>query len=360
MRRGAALSADGFSDLPACRRAVKAVAATGNEPYFKRQVLLSVRSAYSDPEVIDLQEGAVATAVSQAFARLCTTSLFGGGETVVVVHDPAQLSSESVEALCALLTRANLHGTLVLDSERAVDGRTKLGKLVREHALAVDCKGLYATPPPWKANAPAWDTPLHAWVGAQLRKRGKRVPAPLLATIVECVGTGLGELSSTIEKLVVAAGPGGEISAKYVADVAAKTRRDGVFVLTAALGKRDTASALSSIERMFTNGLEMPDSVVSDTSAIAHIVLSSIERSFDTLGRVHDHVEAGGAADPQVLVKSLGISSPAAHRAVGEVRRIDRHRLNGGYKQLRQCYRSLREQEPPRRALETLVVALCA
>ena len=135
----------------------------GDEPFFKREAVDKIVSALArGPEgVFGVQHADVEgpeelrpASMGEVLSDVMTPSLFGSGAVVVVWRADKLLSKGGgKEAVLSFLEKPGKAGTLVLDL-RSLDGRTRLGRAVREKGAFIECKRLFDKPPPWKRNAP--------------------------------------------------------------------------------------------------------------------------------------------------------------------------------------------------------------
>lgn len=167
---------------------------------------------------------------------------------LVVAADLDALKESEHEALQEML--ADLPGrSMVLLVAGEIDRRRKLYKYIQDNGCIVEC-------PKLKGAA------LTRWVEFFARKRGYRIPSPLIQRIVDLAGSDLLSIAAELEKLFLYSGAEKRISEKNVDDLVRNSRQHGIFELIDSIGKRDRGAALHSLANLLGMG-EHPLMIVS-------------------------------------------------------------------------------------------------
>jgi DNA polymerase III delta subunit len=354
------LDAEQFRRAPAARRRAPLVILLGDEAFLRRESVEAVVDAHPGAERRTIhgvgQRGGPEPAV--VLDELRTPSLFGA-PLVAVVPEADAFVAAAGDAVAAIAAGGRLRGALVLELKKAPDARRKAGKLLREHAVIVDCSRPYASPPPWKPNAAPWETPLHEWTQARARSLGVRLPPQVAHALVEATGSDLAEVAATVEKLALLAGPGAACTIDHVEAVVGHTRRDGVFDLVDAVGKLDALKAFTMLDRAFEVGLDMRGKPLTDPGGIGVVTLGFLRRMLDDIRRVQSWLSTGGSNDPRAVASSLGMNPMAARRALEHARSWRGRDLAPAYGALLACDRGIKGRIGARLALEALIASWC-
>lgn len=79
-----------------------------------------------------------------------------------------------------------------------------------------------------------------------------------LARLIEAVGGDASRLHSEMEKLLLFAGPGGKVTAETIRQLVPNASQTTIFTLVNALGRRDRAGALHSLDLLVRDGEYLP------------------------------------------------------------------------------------------------------
>jgi DNA polymerase-3 subunit delta len=90
----------------------------------------------------------------------------------------------------------------------------------------------------------------------RLEREGFRVDPEALGLLVESVGTRLIDLANEVEKIVLSADPGSTVTRENVAAVVGRYRTENLFGFLDRLGRDDTATTLSRLNRIIDGGEE--------------------------------------------------------------------------------------------------------
>ncbi len=100
-----------------------------------------------------------------------------------------------------------------------------------------------------------------SWLRRKAREKGFSLRGDAAETIFELSEPSLHRLASELEKLSLLAEKGRAIGPEDVEEVVGVSRRETVFQLAEALGKRDLQASLRSLRRLLSSG-ERPESIV--------------------------------------------------------------------------------------------------
>lgn len=159
---------------------------------------------------------------------------------VVLVEAADPFVTAHREALERYVAAPSKVGVLILDVKTFPE-TTKLAKALPDVAK-IACKA----PPAYKL--PEWCT---GWAKAE---HGKKLGAEAAGLLVELVGPQMGLLAGEIDKLAVAAGTAGEITAADVDRLVGRSRSANVFRILDAVGEGKPAEALSVLAELFDEG----------------------------------------------------------------------------------------------------------
>jgi DNA polymerase-3 subunit delta len=91
---------------------------------------------------------------------------------------------------------------------------------------------------------------------ARLRREGLEVEPDALDLLVESIGTQLIDVTNELEKIILAAPPGGVVNRRLVGDVVGHYRTENLFAFLDRLGSDDLASLISRMNRLIDGGEE--------------------------------------------------------------------------------------------------------
>jgi len=127
----------------------------------------------------------------------------------------------------------------------ALDANRRLVKLVRKHAVAVDCGTLASA-----AEA-------GRWMKTRLEKDGLAIEPAAVALLLETTGLSLGRIRSEIDKLALFAAGEPAVTAKHVREMVLPESEPGEdFAIGRALWSNNAKAALREIEAQFDAGAQ--------------------------------------------------------------------------------------------------------
>ncbi len=368
------MNVDAFRRLPAARKlAAPIVALVGDERFFRAEAVDELKAAAaggaaagaSGANVVEIEGSPGPRKVADlgaALDELATPSLFGGQRLVVVREADAFVAAHR-ERLEAYIHAPAPRATLVLDLD-ALAKNLRLTKAIEAKGLLVECRRLYETPPPWGPPRAPWESELVDWTVRRAAERGKRLGREDAYRLVSLAGNDLFEIASTVEKLALAAGERPDIPPDEVERLTARARRDDVFTLADAVGRRDLAKALAALDSLLTWGyVDRDGGVLRDEGRIAAIVLGRLRRKLEEIERGIAFVEAGGRGDDRALAAAAGAHPAFARRLADEVRTFRAEDLEACLGAIAEADLALKgvtaQRFPARLALERALVRLC-
>lgn len=347
-------------------------AVVGDEPFLKQRALdrivaqltrgaegrFGLRTA--DMEGPEEQRPAGA---GELLADLLTPSLFAK-TTVVAVRRADKLLAKggSADAILDFLDAPGAAGALVLDL-KSVDGRTRVGRTLKEKGMVVECKRLFDKPPPWKPDAPRHDNPLSHWIVREGRRAGLSLALPVAQALADRVGNNLAGLAEEIDKLALFKGAGGDRAIRVdESDVAASVgdyNDFGIFRLTDAVGSRNLEEALRIAGALFEQGLRSFGKGGTTTSAepgVAAVIVGRLHAKLREVFRARAILDGGGGAGD--VQTGLGKHRAFVQGLVEEARRFPLSAMDAALDALFRADRALKTGGGGRRVVERLLVEI--
>lgn len=255
-----------------------------------------------------------------------------GERRVVVVRDADRLSAHDCEVLAAYADRPSSAGCLILVGTKP-DMRKKPFAAIRKSGAALECKRLY-------------ENQIPAWITAEVGKGGRRIEPEAAKLLPAYVGTSLREIRNEIEKLYVYIGGRREITAGDVSALVGMSREYTPFELQKAVGRKETARAMTILREFLGSGGGVP------------LVIATMTTYFLTLWKLQDLQRRGVAAADQASQagvnpyflreyhEALASQGPGAcERALLLLAEADERSKSGGY--------------DVRQVMDALIVRLC-
>ncbi len=132
----------------------------------------------------------------------------------------------------------NSHLLLVVES---VDARKKLAKAAQGFGGIVACNQLY-------------ERDIVPWIRARAKSMKRQIDSAGASMLLEFLGTDLALLASELEKLAVYIGKRKKITANDVQSVSLRDRGRATYELSEAIGRRQTARALTVLDGLLKSG----------------------------------------------------------------------------------------------------------
>lgn len=200
-------------------------------------------------------------------------------------------------------------------------------------AAVIECKKLYPRQ-------------VLGWLNMEASHQKIPISREAASFLVDCVGTDLGEISQTLQKLTLFVGNQRLINLQDVEKAVARTAQKNLFDLTNAIGRRELRSALKQLDQILDQGEEPLKT------------LALIARHFRLLARAQELLAAGASAD---IARALKVHPFFAKDYVEQARHLPSGGWTRRFKALYACDKSLKSsRHKPNLILEKLVRTLCA
>lgn len=261
---------------------------------------------------------------------LSTPSLFQK-VPLVILRDAEKLHKNVQEQLMQMLQGSELVGILVLEFKK-LDQRTKFAQLLKQRALLLECKPLYAN------QIPAWIT--------QIRRFNKQISQDAARYLADIMGTQLGQIAQALERLCLYVGERKLIELADVEKTIAESSQRTLFELTDAIGNRDMARALKMLGNVLEQG-EAPVRILGMVARHMRILLKAKELH----GRMLNQTE---------LASYLGVHPFFAQQYQAQAKAYQVAELREAFARLSECDRELKSSRVPREfILERLIQGFC-
>jgi len=186
--------------------------------------------------------------------------------------------------------------TLVFIADH-LDENRRLVKLVRKHAVSVDCGSFGTTAEAAK------------WVKARLEKDGLAIEPQAISVLLEAVAHDPGRIRSEVEKLALFAAGDSTVTVQHVRELTSPELRPGDwFTLRDALGARNARAALREVDAQFEAGFKDVQILGLIRSVVRGMTDDRARRGLDAVFRTDLAIKtAGDPSAPRYLLESLVI-----------------------------------------------------
>jgi DNA polymerase-3 subunit delta len=250
----------------------------------------------------------------------------------VLVRNLDAAATEEQELLAEYLRAPSPDTCLVLVAEK-LDGRGKLSKLGREHAV-------------WLELEPPRAHEVAALAQKEARARGHALSEAAAEALSEAIGPDLAALSDAVERLSLFVGAAQPIGAEHVEACVTQLRTESIWSLVDAVGERNAAKALSAAA-----------SLLGDREPPLRI-LSLVARQLRILAKLRHAL--GQGLRPQEATQSAGAPPFKARELCAMAQRFDEPRLARAFALLAETDLALKGSKVPGpRVLEGALLALC-
>ncbi len=173
-------------------------------------------------------------------------------ERQVVILKEAQQMRE-VEKLDAYIEHP-LHSTIFIvgHKEKKIDGRSKLAKHLKHHAVLISTKKLY-------------DNELPDWTEQMIHQKGLEIQNKALHMLVDHIGNDLQRLENEVDKITVNLHGRKQITEDDIENFVGVSKEFNIFELQSALGKRDMVAVMKIINFFEANPKAAPIQLVLPT-----------------------------------------------------------------------------------------------
>lgn len=253
-----------------------------------------------------------------------------GEKSLVVVNNTDKISKDDLDKLIDSFEKQKSSSVAAFVATK-LDGRSRFMQVLTKHTLyaVVECKPLYSNQVP-------------AWVGMEVRSHGKQISQQAAAYLSDMVGTDLGQLSETIQKVVLFVGKNPLIELTDVESAVAETTQRSIFELTDAIGQKNKSHSLSILKNLLDNGVQPV------------LILSMVARHFRILVKAK---EIEGRASSSEAASYLGVNSFFVRNYLSQSGNYTAKELNHKIKMLSLCDREIKSSRIPKeRILEKLIL----
>jgi len=185
-----------------------------------------------------------------------------GPRRVVVVRDADRLAAGDLELLASYCEAPSPSSCLLLVGVKP-DMRRKPFAALRKAGQATEYARMY-------------EDRLPAWITGHARARGLAIGPEAAKLLATYAGSSLRDIAQEIEKISLYIGARKEITPADVAAVVGMSKEYSPFALQAAIGRRDTARAVTILEELLNAGSAVP------------LVIATLTNYFLTLLKLHD------------------------------------------------------------------------
>jgi DNA polymerase-3 subunit delta len=306
----------------------------GDEPFLKRQALLTIRERALGPEA-DEQAISVHAGDSATFAAVfddLDTLPFFFPRRLVIVDNADPFVTRYRADLERKVTHLPATGMLVLDV-KTWPANTRLAKLV-ENSSTIVCKA----PPPYKLSA--WCA---EWAEA---RHGKQLPPAAATLLVDLIGAEMGQLDQELLKLATYAGKRSRIEPADVDRLVGNSRAENVWKILDAVAAGQIGEALAMLHRLFDQG------------EAGLMILGALGSQLRKLAVAYRCTTQGMSAT--AALEQAGVAPFALRGAEQQLRHLGRQRLERLYDSLLQMHVNLRsnDQLPERTQFERFLISL--
>lgn len=138
---------------------------------------------------------------------------------------------------------------VVAHKEKRLDGRSRLSKLLKQHAEVLTTKKLY-------------ESQLPEWVNDQVQRKGFSISQKAVMLLVEHIGNDISRINNEINKLLLNLGTRKSISEEDIEQYVGLSKEYNVFELQEALQRKDAAKAMRIIQYFGSNPKSAPVQMV--------------------------------------------------------------------------------------------------
>ncbi|MCA9054393.1 MAG: DNA polymerase III subunit delta [Planctomycetaceae bacterium] len=265
--------------------------------------------------------------------ELLTVSMFSSARAVVV-EDADDFVSRHRDGLEDYFARPSKTALLVL-AVKSWPKTTRLAKKLPDVGIDVQCSELTGAP-------------LLRWIGDQTQSRyGKRISRDAVTLLVELAGTGLGLLSSELDKLAAYVGERDQIGVEDVRTLVGGWRAETTWEMINAVRDGRADAAVSALDKLLTAG-EPPQKLLGGVNFVFRKFAEATER-------------ARGGTPLRAALQQAGVFPRDIDSAERYLRRVGRPRAEEILPLLATADANLkgRSRVSERLQMEQLLLALC-
>lgn len=181
---------------------------------------------------------------TEAVRKLCDLCADQGMKVPAAASGP--------DLLAAAVEKGFPKGHFLVITADAVDRRQRVFKALAEAGAVIDCTVPRGSR---KQDQDAREAVLRQRAAAFLEPLGKALEPAAFKALVDATGFDVSAFTDALERLAVFAGEKKRVTAKDVAGLVKRTRKDPIFELTSAVAKRDVPAALFYAKTMAADGI---------------------------------------------------------------------------------------------------------
>ncbi|MFH1654510.1 MAG: DNA polymerase III subunit delta [Pseudomonadota bacterium] len=262
---------------------------------------------------------------------LNSMSLLGGTNTVII-RDGEKVSSNVLNDLIEYIEHPNPNSLLIIQAVK-LDGRSRFVKEAQKSGTVIECKPLYQNKLPY-------------WVSIEAKRFKKRIAQDASEYLSEIVGSDLGQLSQSLERLSYYIGERPMIELKDVEEVISETSQKSIFDLTDALGGKAWEGMLKLLNNLIEN------------NQVPLMILSMIARHFRILVKAKELTKR--RITSQEAASYLGVHPFFVERYLGQAKNFTSQELKDVFFNLSQADRKLKSSSiNAQRVLEYTFSKIC-
>ncbi|MBI1920212.1 MAG: DNA polymerase III subunit delta [Geobacter sp.] len=251
---------------------------------------------------------------------------------LVLVKDAERLSVEALEIIGKYVANPSPSTCLVFLGEKP-DQRKKFFVELKKNGVLLEFKRPY-------------ENQLPVFIRDEAGRHDKKLEPAAVELLVGLIGNNLQELASQIEKVATYAAGRSTITLADVKAVASDSRADSIFDLTNALGGKDLAASLKSLDTLLGDG-EAP-----------LFVLNMVTRHFRQIWMVRELLDRRTPASE--IGKSLRINPYFLEGTISQAKRFSGKALKGIFDRLFETDLALKSSGgKPDVLMERLVMYIC-
>src|SRR5690606_36493308 len=133
----------------------------------------------------------------------------------------------------------------VAHREKKLDGRSKLSKILKQHAVVLSTKKIY-------------ESQLPEWANDQVQKKGFTISRKAVMLLVEHIGNDMNRINNEIDKLLVNLAGRKSITEEDIERYVGVSNEYNVFELQEALQRKDAVKAMRIIQYFGSNPKAAP------------------------------------------------------------------------------------------------------
>lgn len=153
---------------------------------------------------------------------------------VIILKEAQQM--RDVDSLLSYVENPSASTLLFVSYKgKKLDGKKKLAKAIKQHALVLTTKKMY-------------ERELPAWAGALIQAKGYQIKPRALSLLTDHIGNDLNRIANEIDKVLINLGKEKEITEDHIEMYVGISKEYNAFELSEALGRKDLMKAMKIIQ----------------------------------------------------------------------------------------------------------------